>query len=274
MAYAALSCPSCGAKEVLRRDAGFVCSFCGTRVVPRLDPGALCDDGGEAGFCPHPAVSPCRACARPLCDRHDAPKRIYWNEPLTWQALCPGWGPQDAVEWGRLTAPTQGFPVADFTPFEWVPHERRCLYAVGRLEEEITAVVGPVVRKAGGSIKDAACLLEALCSACEREMVSEVHGMVAGFASRYAKLAVRDRLDALRADAEQTVRYVEAFLGRHLATKIPAEAAEPDALGTDSPRSEWDLWGRRFAERIEALDRLRSRLGTATKSERRSGSPA
>ena len=131
----ALACPSCGGRDAVRQKGRFACSFCGARIVPRLEPGTLCGDDGGAGFCSDLAVGLCRYCARPLCDRHDAPKRYYWTEPLSWRALTPRWSAREGADWGRLNGPFQRFPIEGFEPFEWVPHDKPSLYAIGLLED-------------------------------------------------------------------------------------------------------------------------------------------
>jgi hypothetical protein len=263
MKGAGLTCPSCAGNEVVRKQGRFACSFCGTRVVPRLEPGTLCADEGAAGYCTKPAESLCRYCARPLCDRHDAPKRLYWHDPLSWQRLCPRWEPSDAVQWGQVNGTLQGFPVADFAPFEWVPHDRRSQYEIGQLEEEILKQVAPVVRDAGGVVNDTACVFESLCTDCETELMEKVEEIVRGFGQRYAELAFRNRLEALHADTRQALRHVEAFLGRSIAGKIDEAEAEAhlSQLSVDAPRKEWDLWGHKLRARLEIIEALQGRLG-------------
>jgi hypothetical protein len=258
----ALSCPACGAKEVGKKAGRFACAFCGAAVVPRLMPGTLCAEDVGA-LCSKPAQTLCRSCARPLCDRHNDPKASYWHASLTWKQLCPKWTAREATEWERLCRPLQRFPLDGFSPFEWVPHDRRAQYELGVLEGEIHAAIQPLARAAGGDVDESACRFESLCGECEREVLGRIEEAVLRFAERYARLAFTERIAALRADAEQSVRYVECFLRRPISRKRIDDSRPWTGLGTDSSRADWDRCGQEFKARIEAIDRLRAALGGA-----------
>ena len=153
-------CPSCGGKELVRRQSAFACAFCGARIVPRLEPGTLCADA-EGGFCSHPAESLCRACSRPLCDRHNDPRRLYWHAKLDWSVLCPGWKTADRTEWARLNAALPRFPAPDIEPpFEWHRFEKESRQAVGGLEHEMPEAVRPLARECDESSSIPADFLE------------------------------------------------------------------------------------------------------------------
>jgi hypothetical protein len=258
-----LVCPSCGGREVRRRQDHFACAFCGSRVVPRLEPGTVCAEEVASGLCSKPAESLCRRCARPLCDRHNDPKRFYWHAELDWRHLCPGWRPEDAAAWARVTAPFQRFPASGVPPpFEWVEHERGARRALGVLEDEILAALRGPSAAAGGDAGETACVFDSVCGGCERQAETELRGVVAGFATRYARLAYRERATALRAEWRQALRYMEAVLGRALAKRL-RDAESLPALGplaADSPRRDWDRWGLLLRERLDALEALDGRL--------------
>ena len=90
----------------------------------------LCADA-ESAFCSHPAESLCRACSRPLCDRHNDPRRLYWHAALDWSVLCPDWKTADRTEWARVNAALPRFPAPGVEPdFEWRHFERESRQAV------------------------------------------------------------------------------------------------------------------------------------------------
>lgn len=231
--------------------------------MPRLEPGTLCAEEVPAGLCSQAAQSLCRRCARPLCARHDAPKRYYWHAELDWQRLCPGWRPEDAAAWARLTAPFQRFPVSGVpATFEWVEHERAARRALGTLEDELLAALRGPASAAGGEAGENACVFESVCLACQREVEAALRRLVASFAARYARLAYRERASALRAEWRQALRYIEVVLGRPLARRLRDAEALPalGALAADSPRRDWDRWGLLLRERLAALDAFEGRL--------------
>lgn len=263
MSASALVCPSCGGREIRRRQRDFACAFCGSRVVPRLEPGTVCAEETTAGLCSKAAESLCRRCARPLCDRHNDPKRHYWHAELDWRHLCPDWRPEDAAAWARLTAPFQRFPVSGVEPpFEWIEHERGSRRALGALEDEILAALRGPAAEAGGEASENACVFDGVCGACEREAEARLRRVVAGFTARYARLAFRERAAALRAEWEQALRYVEAVLHRPIAKRLREAEALPalGPLAADSPRRDWDRWGLLLRERLAALDAFEARL--------------
>ena len=246
----------------MRRPAGFACAFCGARVVPRLEPGTLCSSG-ESGFCAHPAESLCRACARPLCDRHNDPRRLYWHAGLDWTVLCPAWTGADRAEWARLNGPLPRIPAPDIEPsFEWHPHERGSRQAVGLLEHDVLDAVRPLARRWSGDATELGCLFDGVCPECVGEAEEAVNDVVGRFVVRYRQVALRERLAALRAECEQGLRYVEEVLGRSVASTIPDEDNLPalDILDSTSPRRDWDRWGIRLRDRREAIDRFASRV--------------
>lgn len=260
MAFATLTCPACGAREVVRREGGFSCAYCKARVVPRLLPGTLCEDQGAALHCGKPAETLCRACARPLCDRHNDPKQLYWHEPLHWRNLCPGWSAQDGVGWERLQRPVQRLPVEGFEPFAWTPHDRNMQYEIGQLETEIFERAKPLAQAAGGDIDDQAVRFHSVCADCERETGAAIRAAVSEFALRYRERAYRERLRALRAETEQAVRYVEAFLRRRIARR-PAPADAPfGGVDAGSPPQDWDHLGQELQRRLATIERLSAAL--------------
>ncbi len=269
MPFSGQPCPSCGGRELVRRQAAFACAFCGARVVPRLEPGTLCADA-EGGICSHPAESLCRACSRPLCDRHNDPRRLYWHAALDWSVLCPGWKAADRTEWARLNAALPRFPAPDVEPpFEWHRHERKSRQAVGWLEHEMLEVVRPLARRWSGDATEIGCVFDGVCAECVREAESAVGEVVEAFVVRYRQVALRDRLGALRAECEQGLRYIETFLGRSPAATISDEDKLPplDTLDSTSPRLDWDRWGIRLRKRLEAIDRFASRVAACGASD-------
>jgi hypothetical protein len=254
-------CPGCGAREATRRGGRFECSFCGTSFLPRLEPGTLCAEERDGRLCAEPALSLCRSCARPLCDRHNDPKWLYWNASLQWQRLFPRWRPEDAAAWSRLTRRSWGVPVAGFAPFAWIDHEKSSRYRVGQLEEEILEEIRPDVKAARGDLGESACRFESLCDDCEGEVSRRVEETVSGFAASYRRLAYADRLEAVREEALQAIRYIEGFLGRKVSgsTDQGSEDEMPE-LSTSCPREDWERSGRALAARVAALERFRGRL--------------
>jgi hypothetical protein len=253
----------------VRRQAAFACAFCGARIVPRLEPGILCADA-EGGFCSHPAESLCRACSRPLCDRHNDPRRLYWHAALDWSVLCPGWKAADRTEWARLNAALPRLPAPDIeAPFEWQRHERKSRQAVGWLEHKMLEAVRPLARRWSGDATEMGCVFDGVCAECVREAEKAVAEVVAAFVVRYRQVALRDRLAALRAECEQGLRYIEAFLGRSPADTIPDEDKLPplDILDSTSPRLDWDRWGIRLRKRLEAIDTFASRVAACGASD-------
>jgi hypothetical protein len=247
---------------VVRRLAAFSCAFCGGRIVPRLEPGTLCADA-EGGFCSHPAESLCRACSRPLCDRHNDPRRLYWHAALDWSVLCPDWKTADRTEWARVNAALPRFPAPGVeAPFEWQHFERESRQAVGFLEYEVLEAVRPLTRRWSGDTTEMGCVFDGVCAECVREAEVAVSEVVGAFVVRYRQVAVRDRLAALRAACEQGLKYIESFLGRAPASSIPDEDSLPplDTLDAESPRRDWDRWGLRLRNRLEAMDRFAPRL--------------
>jgi hypothetical protein len=255
-------CPSCGGRELVRREAAFACAFCGARIVPRLEPGTLCADA-EGSFCSQVAESLCRACSRPLCDRHNDPRRLYWHAALDWSVLCPAWKAGDRAEWARLNAALPRFPAPGVDPpFEWRRFERESRQAVGWLEHEILEAVRPQAQRWSGDATEMGCVFDGVCAECVREAEQSVSRVVAAFATRYRQVALRDRLSALRAECEQGMRYIEAVLGRSPARSIREEERLPplDTLDSSSPRLDWDRWGIRLRKRLEAVEHFASRV--------------
>jgi len=262
VSFSGQPCPACGGRELVRRPAGFACAFCGARVVPRLEPGTLCASGA-GGFCAHPAESLCQACARPLCDRHNDPRHLYWHARLDWTVLCPDWTGADRVEWARLNRALPRLPAPDVEPpFEWHPYEKESRQAVGRLEYEVLEVVRPLARRWFGDATEVGCLFDGVCAECVGEAEEVVSDAVDAFSVRYRQVALRDRLAALRAECEQGLRYIEGFLGRPVAREVPDEDSlpAPDVLDSTSQRVDWDRWGIRLRDRLAAIDRFAPRV--------------
>jgi hypothetical protein len=254
------ACPSCGASSLSRGPGGFVCAYCGCPVTPRLLPDALCDDRGPAGGCGTRAESLCRGCARPLCDRHNDPKFLYWNAALGRRSLMPHWTRQEERDWDRLTAPLPKLPVPGVAPFEWRHHHRQSQYETGELEAEILGRVRALAEAVDGDANESGCRFKSLCHACTARLETEIEAAVRPYAERYRALAFANRLDALEADLHQAQRYVEAFL-RH---PVPEGEAEEDGilpeLAADGPAEDWLRCGRELRARLEAAARLAHRL--------------
>lgn len=263
-------CPSCGARELVRRAAAFACAFCGTRVVPRLEPGTLCASG-EGGFCAQPAESLCRACSTPLCDRHNDPRRLYWHAGLDWSVLCPDWNGTDRSEWARLNAALPRLPAPDIEPgFEWRRLERESRQAIGTLEFMLLEAIRPLAQRWAGDATEMGCVFDGVCAECVSEAEEAVSEEVETYVVEYRQVAVRDRLAALRGECEQGLRYISEVLGRAPAESLPDEEELPrlDTLDASSPRRDWDRWGIRLRERLEAIDRFASRVAKCGGVER------
>jgi hypothetical protein len=177
--------------------------------------------------------------------------------------LCPDWTGADRAEWARLNAALPRLPAPDVEPsFEWHRHERESRQAVGLLEHDVLDAVRPLARRWSGDANEQGCLFDGVCPECVHEAEEAVTDVVERYVVRYRQLALRDRLAALRAECEQGVRYVEEVLGRSIATEIPNEDALPalDSLDSASPRRDWDRWGIRLRDRLQAIDRFASRV--------------
>jgi hypothetical protein len=198
-----------------------------------------------------------------LCDRHNDPRRLYWHAGLDWSVLCPGWKGADRAEWARLNAALPRIPAPDIEPpFEWHQHERESRLAVGLLEHDVLDAVRPLARRWSGDATELGCLFDGVCPECVSEAEEAVNEAVEAFVVRYRQVALRDRLAALRAECEQGLRYIEGVLGRSVAATLPDEHTMPalDALDGASSRRDWDRWGIRLRDRLEAIDRFASRV--------------
>jgi hypothetical protein len=195
---------------------------------------------------------------------------VYWHAALDWSVLCPGWKATDRTEWARLNAALPRFPAPDIEPpFEWHRHERKSRQAVGWLEHEMLEAVRPLTRRWSGDATEMGCVFDGVCAECVREAESAVGEVVEAYVVRYRQVALRDRLAALRAECEQGLRYIEAFLGRSPAASIPDEDKLPplDTLDSTSRRRDWDRWGIRLRHRLEAIDRFASRVAACGGSD-------
>jgi hypothetical protein len=237
-----------------------VCAYCGAAITPRLPPDAVCGDRGSGGPCAALAQSLCRGCARPLCDRHNDPKYVYWSDALSARRLMPHWTRQDERDWAHVTAPLPRLPVAGFEPFEWRHHHRQSQYETGELEAEILGHVRGIAATVDGDANESGCRFASLCQDCEAKVEAELDAAVGAYTGRYGALAFANRLDALEADLCQAQRYVEAFLGRPLA----ASEAEPDGslpeLAADGPSEDWERCAAELLARLAAAARLARRL--------------
>lgn len=251
-------CPACGARQATRQAAELVCAYCGTRSTPRLSPGTLCGDRVGSGACSQLAESLCRGCGRPLCDRHNDPKIVYWPAPTHWRCLVPGWSEADGADWERLLASRHPFPVPDFEPFPWVPRLRGAQYELGLLEAEMLEALRPLAAQAGGDAGDELIRFDSVCAACEQSVEERLRESVARFDDRYRELAYDSRLRALREETQQGLRVVEARLRRPLAVRRPQ--GELTELHADSAPVDWDRWGHELWSRLARLDALRSAL--------------
>ena len=252
------SCPKCGATQARREAKGFVCSFCGATLRPRLTPGDRCADAKDRGVCGASAESLCRTCAVPLCRRHSTRRPLYWRGPLDAARLFPAWAARDASDWSSLSNPMQRFPLDDFTPFPWAEHLRKSDYAVGRIEDQIREGLRGVVGTADAEVIDDAVWIESICRGCESVLGRQIDKKVMTAAPRYVRVAFVDRLAALRTDLEQTVRYVEAFLGRPISRR--KTKAGFSSVGVRSSRSDWDACGQEAQARLATSDRLQRLL--------------
>jgi hypothetical protein len=222
------------------------------------------------GFCAHPAESLCHACGRPLCDRHNDPRRLYWQAGLEWSVLCPAWTSAERAEWAHLNRALPRLPAPDIEPsFEWHHHEKESRQAVGEVEYEVLEAVRPVVQRWSGDATEVGCLFDGVCPECVSEAEETVKDAVGAFVVRYRQVALRERLAALRAECEQGLRYIEEFLGRPAAKAVPDEESLPalDVLDSTSPRVDWDRWGIRLRDRLAALDRFASRVAACGADE-------
>jgi hypothetical protein len=259
----------------VRREAAFACAFCGVRVVPRLEPGTLCASG-QGGFCAQPAESLCKACGRPLCDRHNDPRRLYWHAGLDWSVLCPGWTGAERSEWARVNAALPRFPAPDVEPgFAWRFLEKESRQAIGELEFTVLETIRPLVRRWSGDATEMGCVFDGVCAECVTEAEGAVSEAVEAFVVEYRRVAVRDRLAALRGECEQGLRYIQDVLGRAPARSIADEDRLPvlDTLDSASPRRDWDRWGIRLRERIEAIDRFASKVARCGADEQAGEAP-
>jgi len=249
-------CASCGGRGLARREGRLVCSFCGNAVDHRIVAGTLCQEDRGSWICSEPARTLCRACSRPLCDRHDDPKSLHWGGPLLWYRLFPAWTSEVAIAWSRLQEPLQRFPIDGVpAPFEWLPHLRQSSYAVGLLEDEIRASLLPVIARAGGDVSELSCRFESLCSACEQELGRDVEKHVAAKAPPYRRIAYRARLSAMEAELRQRLKYVESHLGRGLRTAA-RDGAVPE-LDSGSADADWEALGWDTVKRLQDIDRVR-----------------
>lgn len=255
------ACPACGGRETVVRTGVRACAFCGAELGRMLLPGSLCGDRTVAGVaCTQLAQTLCWGCACPLCDRHNDPALLYWSEPLHWRRLVPRWSEQDGTAWALLIQPAQHLPIEGFAPFPWVPHDRNALLAVGLLEVEILDAVRAAVAPAGGDPDENAVRFESVCNACQAEAAKRIEEATGRFAPRYRTAAYAARLEAMRADCEQGVRYVEAFLRRPLPTQPPAPGPPVAGLGLDSDPLDWQRLGHDLKQNEVIARRLAAAL--------------
>jgi hypothetical protein len=200
------------------------------------------------------AQSLCRGCGRPLCDRHNDPKIVYWQAPMHWRRLVPGWSETDGADWERLLVAPFPFPVPGFESFPWVPSLRPALYQLGCLEAEMLEALRPVVAVAEGDPTDDQVRFSSVCCACEQDVEKRLQDCLAAFTDRYRALAYRARLLALGEEARQALRVVDARLRRPLAPRSPA--GELTQLDGESTPADWDRWGHELRERLARLDAL------------------
>lgn len=258
----ALVCPSCGARERVRRDNQLRCGFCGQALVDRLLPGTLCADEPCRGL----ATVPCRGCAQPLCERHSAPGRAYWNARLDWRALFPHWSAVEGLAWARLLQPLPRLPVAGFEPFAWVEYDRACRKDVGELEEDLLQAAREAAHAFGGEAGETGAGFAELCRSCEQQLERRFDALAQARADQYRQRAFVNRLDALEAELRQAQRYVEAFLGRTLepeADTTPGEGSDdiPSAeLSASGPIECWEQVGREVLRRLALVPRLATRF--------------
>jgi hypothetical protein len=264
MAGFTLTCPSCGGSGVLRRERQFLCQYCGASVIPRLLPGTICgDDVSETLPCTEEAKSLCRGCARPLCEWHDGPKRIYWMEPFDPRCMRLDWSAEDLTWWIRLNQPFHRLPAEGFDPFEWVHHQRMSEYAVGQLEFALVQRLQPIVERLGGTLDESNCTFGSLCSSCEGDISKTIRKLVESKRKTYRRVAYEARMNALLAEARQVLAYIEAFLHYPVPDALPETGEEPGpiSLSLKAPAQEWERKGREAKARIAALQRLKAKIG-------------
>lgn len=248
------SCPSCGASEVLWRDQRYACTYCGATVVPRLLPGTLC---AEPRGCRELAQSLCRRCARPLCDRHNDPQRVYWQSELQLERLVPGWTADDTRAWFELTR-----PLPRLAGQAERPCEQAALRQQGDLEATVVEALRPLVLAAGGDLREEACRFESLCSACLAFVEQAISAALQPWGVAWRATAFAERLEALEADLRSARTHVAARLEQPLPPP-PAEAlAEPwfAALDDASAPEEWQRCGWELERRLRLVERLLPRL--------------
>lgn len=265
MALHALTCPSCGGTGAERKGQGFVCTFCGSAVVPRLLPGTICGDSSGDVPCTLLAEALCRACARPLCDWHSAPKRIAWMEPYDPRCLNLNWSPEELTLWVTVNQTFHHLPLEGFEPFEWIRHSQMSEYAVGQLELALSQRLRPLIASYGGNLQESFCAFESLCGTCESDVLQKIRQVVESKRKTYRRLAYQVRLQALLADARQALAYIEAFL-RYPAPPAPGGLPEepgPVSLGLEDPAEAWERKGREARERIATLEFLKVKIGPA-----------
>ena len=253
--WSSTACPRCGGTQARREAKAFACAFCGSALRPRLAAGDRCADAKERGLCAAAAVSLCRSCAAPLCRRHGTRRPVYWGAPLDAARLFPAWNARDLADWTALCEPMQAFPIPDLVPFEWVDHLGRANYAIGRDEDEVREALRVTAAPYDAEVVDEAVWIESVCRGCESTLARDVDREVTAAAHRHARIAFIERVAAIRADLEQTVRYAEAVLGRPLSPRKVAGGFT--GVGPKSPRSEWDACGQEARARIASADRLR-----------------
>jgi len=254
MSATSTGCPSCGASEVRWREQRYACNYCGATVVPRLLPGTLC---GEPRGCRELAQSLCRRCARPLCDRHNDPHRLYWQAELGLERLVPGWTTGDTRDWFELTRPLPRWPGQAERPCE-----QAALRQQGELEARVLEALKPLVLAAGGDLREEGCRFESLCSACLAFVEQSISDALQPWAAAWRETAFVERLEALEADLRAARAHVAARLAQPLPA-APAEAlAEPwfASLDDGSAPDEWQRCGWEIERRLRLVDRLLPRL--------------
>jgi hypothetical protein len=252
-------CPSCGARERVQRDGQLRCGFCGQALVARLLPGTLCTDEHCRGL----ALALCRGCTRPLCERHAAPGRAYWNTRLHWRWLFPHWTAIEGLAWARLLQPLARLPVAGFEPFPWVAYDRACQRDIGELDEELLQAARRVAVGFGGEAGETGAGFAELCNTCEGQLEARFDALAEERAAQYRQRAFVNRLDALEAELHQAQRYVETFLGQPLerdTTGAPGDGVPSAELSLGTPPEQWAQLGRELLHRLELVTQLRARL--------------
>ncbi len=254
MSATSTSCPSCGASEVLWREQRYACNYCGATVVPRLLPGTLC---GEPRGCRELAQSLCRRCARPLCDRHNDPQRVYWQAELGLERLVPGWTTEDTRDWFELTR-----PLPQLAGQAERPCEQAALRQQGELEAKVLEALRPMVLAAGGDLREEGCRFESLCSACLAFVEQSISGALQPWGAAWRETAFALRLEALEADLRAARAHVAARLAQPLAPPPPEALAEAwfAALDDSSAPDEWQRCGWEVERRLRLVERLLPRL--------------